>query len=538
MANYLIDFINSATAENIEAYFLENGCTILTRYASLDKVYHISAAACPPKTDIIDMIVADDTDACKLLAVVPVPQLQVTEQVGIDVHAEKDWWKAYSTMDVDFNSATVEIPRCGTNVNVYLVDSGIDSSHPEFVGRDITLLHSVTGEFTDTNGHGTALASLIVGNTCGMTNASLKVVKLFDSSRQTLQSDILKAIDVIIQDSLASPNAVAVVNLSWAIPKNEYIEQKLRVLIGTGAGVVVAAGNSGIPIENVTPASMPEVMTIGSYGINFVPSNFSDYSNQTIVSSTYDQVNTGALDSWAPGEKIWCAQVGGGYGFAVGTSISAAIYSGAIAFNLSKSLTSSNDILSVHRTSDGLIKWSSFDRMDRTGLLDLSDPKYSTSQNKICTYVNRFNPATSNIVNPMKVVAKVGSSESMHLFIYELTETYELLSPLPPGARMERNILTYSPTIEPIEDSGVNIQTVNYTVTNRTGEVINNYITIVTLSTTFNQAALPPDDPLINITLMGTVCTNTLTGQNCWSHYTCGSFYCLDNTGGKYCTCG
>ena len=241
----------------------------------------------------------------------------------------------------------------------------------------------------------------------------------------------------------------------------------------------------------------------------------------------------------APGEQIWCAHVGGSYGFTLGTSIAAAIYSGSIAFNFSKMLTDSADLLSIHRFTTGAINWAKFVQTDRGGLLDLADPKYSSSQNKICTYSNRFNKETTNMVKSRKIVAKVGETKHTTLFIYEATASYEILSPVPADAKIERNVMIFAPSSEPSDSGGVSVTEVHYTVTNITGEIINNYIQLVTVGQTFDQSTLPADDPLINVTQLKPSCTganstlwNCLSLSGCW---TGGATICKKNSKSCYC---
>ena len=128
---------------------------------------------------------------------------QPTEQSAM---MQKNWWKVYSFLDVDLSSTTSNIDIYGSNTNIYVLDSGIDLTHSEFTGKDISLVYSLTGDFNDTNGHGTGLASLMVGNTCGVTSTSIKVVKIFDDAQPTKQSDFLHALDAILTDMNSNIN--------------------------------------------------------------------------------------------------------------------------------------------------------------------------------------------------------------------------------------------------------------------------------------------------------------------------------------------
>lgn len=62
----------------------------------------------------------------------------------------------------------------GRGVNVYVMDSGINENHAEFQGRDFPESYVArddkgnTHELKDSNGHGTAVSSLIGGNNVGV----------------------------------------------------------------------------------------------------------------------------------------------------------------------------------------------------------------------------------------------------------------------------------------------------------------------------------------------------------------------------------
>ena len=522
MTNYLIDFVDGTTLQEMTEYFTEHSCTLVTCFDKFHNTCHVTSATLPPTTSLVSLVQNDDVSPIKLLTVVPVTVVAPSNHLHIDSD-NTNWWKVYSLRATDITATSWTIPVFGDNVNVYVMDSGIDISHPEFLNKNVDLLYSFTGEYSDTKGHGTALSSVIIGNTCGMTNATLKVVKVFDATQPTKQSDFLYAFDAIYQDSITSPNKFSVVNLSWSIARNSYIEQKINVLISSGVVVVVASGNSGIPIADVTPAAMPNVLTIGSYGIEFIPSSFSDYSD-SIISVTPATVNQGMLDSWAPGENIWCALVGGSYGYASGTSLSAAIYSGGIAYNCSQRLTETNNLGRGRRNSDYTVSLHSIANKDRIGLLNLADPKYSTSENKICTYTNEheFVPETPNQL-PISITVEVEKTSTIMLFYPNLTASYELLGPLPAYCYVERNSIHAAPKTSdgPASPEQYLITEIPYKVNLLDGTSYTNTVTVVVLEANFSPTNVPPDDPVIGYTLLsgctGRFSCTTRSCGNSWS---------------------
>jgi subtilisin family serine protease len=507
MTNYLIDFVDDTTLPEMTEYFTEHNCTLVTCFDKFHNTCHVTSATLPPTTSIVSLVQDDDVSPVKLLAVVPVTVVAPSNNVFI-TNDEPNWWKVYSLRSVDITSTSWTIPVFGDNVNVYVMDSGIDISHPEFLNKNVDLLYSFTGEYSDTKGHGTALSSVIIGNTCGLTNATLKVVKVFDATQPTKQSDFLYAFDAIYQDSITSPNKFSVVNLSWSIARNSYIEQKIDVLIRAGVLVVAASGNSGLPIADVTPAAMPNVLTIGSYGIEFIPSSFSDYSDSGI-SVTPAAVNQGMLDGWAPGENIWCALVGGAYGYASGTSLSAAIYSAGIAYNCSQRLTETNNLGSSRRNPDNTVLLQAITSKDRIGLLNLADPKYSTSENKICTYLNEreFVPMVPNQL-PIRFTVEVGKVNTLILFFPTLTASYELLGPLPAYCNIEGSSIFAAPKTSdgPVSPEQYLTTDIPYKVNLLDGTSYTTTVTVVVLAANFSTANVPPDDPVIGYTLL-TACT-------------------------------
>ncbi len=467
MTQYLIDFKNDASDEAIQGYLTTNQCTVLGSFDKLSKVFHVETQSEPPIDSIVELIQNDELSTINLLDIKPIYQFPPIENTTtVDHQNAANWWKIYSYSQIDLSDDTTNVPVFGKGTNIYIVDSGIDISHPEFTGKDITLLHSIIpNDFADYRGHGTALASVMIGNTCGISNASLKVVKIFnDAITPIKQSDVLYAFNAILNDVAVSTNIFSVVNLSWTIPKNEYIENKIQYMIDAGIVVVAAAGNSGVPIEQVTPASMPGVITVGAYQENFEPCDFSNYTDPTITSLTQNVVNTGALDVWAPGEKIYVAtssNLGGGYGFTAGTSIAAAIESASIAFNLAQAIYIENNTDMSDLSNTGKLDINYSIKYGRSGLLDLSDPKYINSKNKICSFqlieqeeknqLPYVNKNYDSFTGWHARLVKVGTrSKQIFKIGNPLFNKYEVKSILPNWVTIVGHWLVFTPTTEPI----------------------------------------------------------------------------------------
>lgn len=384
MQQYIIDFVNGATEDDINQYLSACGATILKTFSAFEKVVLVECLSEPPADAIVEHIKDDNhhSNHIKLLTTVSLehPTLPEEGSKTIVTTDQKDWWKVYSGSVVDLDAESFQLPLSGAGAIVYMMDSGIKLDHPEFEGADIELLYSLTGDFTDTKGHGTALSSVVVGKTCGITNAKLKVVKIFDKDVPTRLSDFLSALDAVYSD-FSLVNAYGVINCSWEIERNEYVESKLRVLWASGIQIVVAAGNTSTEIGNVTPAAMEEALVVGSYNASLMPCDFSDYTGAQEISVTGGTVNGGKLSGWAPGELIYVATLNGSYNFVSGTSISAAIHSAILAYNVTLPAfqTDHDEVFTKFNTST-VNRMTFFIKKD---LLMLDDPKYANSPNLV-----------------------------------------------------------------------------------------------------------------------------------------------------------
>lgn len=211
-----------------------------------------------------------------------------------------------------------KVTNFGDDINVYVMDSGIDSTHTEFSHTTINNLFSHDGNFTPTNGHGTSVASVIGGNTLGISkNVKLHNIKI-PTSTTTTYSVLLAAFDAILNHHDSS--TVAVVNCSWTVPKSIILDTKITELQNDNLIVVAATGNLGQAADNFSPVGLNSVLGVGA----------SDAYDRVI--SWGGQNNWGPeVDLFAPGIDVVVADMGGTTTEVSGTSIAAAVVSGVVA---------------------------------------------------------------------------------------------------------------------------------------------------------------------------------------------------------------
>jgi hypothetical protein len=473
MTHYIIDFVNGATDTDINEYLSACGATVIKTFSAFEKVVLVECLTEPPANDIVEHIKDDHdhTNHVKLLTTVPItlPTLSSEGSNTVVLDEQKDWWKVYSGSNVDLDSESFELPLSGAGSIVYLVDSGIKADHVEFADADIENLFTFNEDFVDRKGHGTALASLIVGKTCGITNAKLKVVKLFDSTAPTKLSDFLSAMDAIYTD-FSAVNAYGIMNCSWEIARNEYVEAKMRTLYLAGVQIIVAAGNDGSDIGDVTPAAMPESIVVGSYNAMLQPSNFSDYTGTSAISVTGGSTNGGRLSGWAPGENIYTATLDGGYGYSFGTSVAAAIHSAIIAYNVTLPTYQFDDNLNSIWNDATRNNLSYFSKRD---LLVLDDPKYENSPNLVSLLINDLETSYYHIGSTPQLFAAFYTGKLCRTTLFNPTtiSSVVLNDPLPAGMVLNNHGII-SGYVESIEGN-LEVYFVSLTITDIAGNSSN-----------------------------------------------------------------
>jgi len=488
---YIIDFLDTATQEQIDSWLASNNITTSKRVTTRSNVFVVESVVAPTATDLVDEITEDSNVSAKLLNTAEVIPAATTVTATFDHDA--DWWKTASAGELEFADTSTTYEKRGARTNVYVVDSGVMQSHSEFADVNVQNLFSFNGDFSDTNGHGTAIASVIAGVNLGITNSVIKNVKVFDSSKTTMTSDLVAAFDAILDDIIANKDSASIVNLSWSIPKDEYLESKIQALINAGALVVASAGNSGVPIEQVTPASMEAVFTIGAYTEDFEPAEFSNYTSTT--KNTQNATNFGALDAWAPGTNIQVATIDGNVGTAAGTSIATGIMSACLAYNSNLMYTETQVVPSF---SNFLIDIT----LRKANLLTLSD-KYEGSVNILASFSHKAGPGLTSGHYTATRVVYANTDVYAFLAFNSMVQKIELSGVLPEGLSLSNGWIVGRMANPPAET-----QTLDYevTATFNTGEVH-----VFTLYLILAPESVMPGDSPVGIDL-SVVCTWNTVG--------------------------
>ncbi|MEU6642385.1 S8 family serine peptidase [Saccharomonospora sp. NPDC046836] len=203
----------------------------------------------------------------------------------------------------------------GTGVTVYVIDSGVDGTHPDFGGRVAGGKDFIDGDDhpADLNGHGTSLAGVIGGQAHGVAKGVRIVpVRVLDENGAGNGLSVVAGIDWVVNN--AQQPAVAVIGVGG--PPSDLVDQAVRGLAAL-MPVAVAAGGASADAGLSSPGRVPEVLTVAA----------SDRTDTAAATSNFGP----AVDLYAPGADITAPGLGGGTAVLSGTSVAAAHVAGAAA---------------------------------------------------------------------------------------------------------------------------------------------------------------------------------------------------------------
>jgi subtilisin family serine protease len=203
------------------------------------------------------------------------------------------------------------MPAGGTRIG--LIDGGV-GRHPAFAGAEIEQ-RGFAGDARP-SGHGTAIASLIVGNAGPFRGAALGTPLLVADVYGGAASNG-SALAIVRAMAWLAQKGARMVNISLVGPPNPLLEAGVKALMARGILVVAAVGNDGPAAPPQYPASYLGVIAVTGV----------DARGRALIEAG----RALHLDFAAPGADMAGAVPGGGWEVLRGTSFAAPLVTASLA---------------------------------------------------------------------------------------------------------------------------------------------------------------------------------------------------------------
>jgi hypothetical protein len=376
--------------------------------------------------------VPDGSRAQAVLARGPDRVLHGLEALATDPLAASEWW-------LDAVGANRAAPPTGLGRPVAVIDTGVDTTHPELSAMDIVLLDRQATPPRAEEHHGTAVASIVGAPADGRGMVGIypgAAVASWDVGGQTL-SEVIAGIAAAIQQP-----GPGVINLSVSfegIAGVDLLEIAVDSAVAAGWLVVAAAGNAGDRGSPTTyPADLPHVVTVAASDRN---GNVASFSSRSAF-----------IDLAAPGVGILAAvptwKDPSGYASLTGTSFAAPIVAGAAAWvwTARPQLDWTQVSALLHRSARD-IDAGGVDPSSGWGLLDIPaalampapirDPQEPNDDIRLVADRGVFGPGTSPLVDAdiphTRVAARLSPAD-------DPTDVYRVY--VPPGRELRARVVS------------------------------------------------------------------------------------------------
>jgi subtilisin family serine protease len=258
------------------------------------------------------------------------------------------------------------------NVDVAIIDTGIDLTHPDLNVYTAGAKNCSTGHSArDGNGHGTHVSGTVAAldNGIGVAGvapgARLWPVRVLNNSGSGSFSSVICGIDYVT----AHASEIEVANMSLggsgsdsACGSNQdAMHEAICNSVAAGVTYAVAAGNEGGDARNHVPAAYDEVITVSALAdFNGQPGGGAAPTCGADVDDTFANFsNFGAdVDLIAPGVCILSTWKGGGYNTLSGTSMATPHVAGAAALYKATHPTATPSAVKSALQAAGTTNWN------------------------------------------------------------------------------------------------------------------------------------------------------------------------------------
>jgi serine protease len=173
-------------------------------------------------------------------------------------------------------SGTYVYDTTASNVNAYIIDTGVLSTHTQFSGRmgsGYTAINDGRGT-TDCNGHGTHVAGTVGGTVHGVAKGvRLYPVRVLGCNGSGTNAGVIAGMDWVAGNHVKP----AVANMSLGGGASSSTDSAVNNMHNAGVVVVVAAGNDNSNACNYSPARAANAITVGSTTSTDARSSFSNF---------------------------------------------------------------------------------------------------------------------------------------------------------------------------------------------------------------------------------------------------------------------
>uniref|UniRef100_A0A8B9K953 Proprotein convertase subtilisin/kexin type 9 n=1 Tax=Astyanax mexicanus TaxID=7994 RepID=A0A8B9K953_ASTMX len=213
-------------------------------------------------------------------------------------------WNLERIVQTEHESGKYTPPNDGAQVGLYLMDTSVQTSHREIESRVmVTDFNSVPEEdgvrvhrqANQCDSHGTHTAGVVSGRDSGVARGvSVNSVRVLNCQGKGTVSGVMAGLEYIRASLQTQPISPLIVLLPFAGGFSRTLNTACREMVRSGAVLIAAAGNYQDDACLYSPASEPEVITVGA----------TNAADQPLTAGNTGTNVGRCVDVFAPGDDI------------------------------------------------------------------------------------------------------------------------------------------------------------------------------------------------------------------------------------------